>query len=66
MTTNELLRLYKEVSNLKELDMSDFVNERLDAVLNDYVKSLDKNCRNIYNSNIITVVKEIGRSGKLS
>lgn len=66
MTTNELLRLYKEVSNLKELDMSDFVNERLDAVLNDYVKSLDKNCRTIYNSNIITVVKEIGRSGKLS
>lgn len=66
MTTRDLLSLYKEVSNFKKLDLNDFVSDRLDAVLNDYIKSLDKNCKIVYNSNIITVVKEIGKSGKLS
>jgi len=59
---NNLLCIYYEISALKEVDLSAFIEERLDNILKEYESTLEDSVSNILESNLVSVVKELGRN----
>ena len=61
---NNILELFNEISAQKEMNIADFIEERLDNILRVYEEDLEQNCDYIIESDLILVVKELSKNAK--
>ena len=61
---NNILELFNEISAQKEMNIADFIEERLDNILRVYEEDLEQNCDYIIESDLILVVKELSKDAK--
>jgi len=61
---NNILELFNEISAQKEMNIADFIEERLDNILRVYEEGLEQNCDYIIESDLILVVKELSKDAK--
>ena len=62
MVSNKILILYKEISNLKEIDLSKFVEARLDLLLSKYEEDLQEKYENIQRYNTLEIIRGLNNA----
>jgi len=64
MNSNSILTLFREISKLKSVDLSEFVEQRLDLLLNRYEETLQESYDNVQRYDTLEVIRGLNSNAK--
>ena len=64
MTSSEIFKLYSEICSLKEINLEDLVEDRLNLLLKKYEADLQESYLNLEKYDILILIKEMNRNAK--
>ena len=64
MNSNSILTLFREISKLKSVDLSEFVEQRLDLLLNRYEETLQESYDNVQRYDTIEIIRGLNSNAK--